>query len=126
MMTATFEAMRLPFREALSKCVEIVVDGSVSIVLPIVVLVMGVALASLLAQTGFLFAPKAVIVNKVRESDPGVGFDAYADVASIQGYLETILGNDDMSDETKKQFMQRCFAQSQLRLDFVISRLFPH
>lgn len=59
MMTATFEAMRLPFREALSKCVEIVVDGSVSIVLPIVVLVMGVALASLLAQTGFLFAPKA-------------------------------------------------------------------
>lgn len=59
MMTATFDAMHLPFREALSKCVGIVVDGSVAIVLPIVVLVMGVALASLLAQTGFLFAPKA-------------------------------------------------------------------
>lgn len=51
--------MHLPFHETLSKCVGIVVDGAVAIVLPVVVLVMGVALASLLAQTGFLFAPKA-------------------------------------------------------------------
>lgn len=34
-------------------------------------------------------------------------------VASIQGYLETIIDNPEMADETQKQFLDRCYAQSQ-------------
>lgn len=34
-------------------------------------------------------------------------------VASIQGYLETILDNPKIEETTKEQFLQRCFAQSQ-------------
>ena len=48
-----------------------------------------------------------------RQLTQNIAHELKTPVASIQGYLETILGNDDMSDETKKQFMQRCFAQSQ-------------
>lgn len=33
-------------------------------------------------------------------------------VCSIQGFLETILDNDTMDEETKRQFLQRCLAQS--------------
>lgn len=32
--------------------------------------------------------------------------------ASIQGYLETIINNPDMSEEQKKHFIERCYAQS--------------
>lgn len=59
MTEATFAAMHLPFREALSRCAEIVVDGIVDIVLPPIALLMITSLAVLLAQTGFLFAPQA-------------------------------------------------------------------
>ena len=48
-----------------------------------------------------------------RQLTQNIAHELKTPVASIQGYLETILGNDDMSEETKKQFMQRCFAQSQ-------------
>ncbi len=34
-------------------------------------------------------------------------------VASIQGYLETILDNPHINEATKAQFLQRCFAQSE-------------
>ena len=34
-------------------------------------------------------------------------------VASIQGYLETITGNPTISEQTRKQFLDRCYAQSQ-------------
>lgn len=33
-------------------------------------------------------------------------------VSSIQGYLETIINNPDMGQDTQKQFLQRCYAQS--------------
>ena len=33
-------------------------------------------------------------------------------VSSIQGYLETIIGNPDLPEETRRKFMERCFAQS--------------
>lgn len=33
-------------------------------------------------------------------------------VASIQGYLETIIENPSINDETKAQFLDRCYAQS--------------
>ena len=34
-------------------------------------------------------------------------------VASIQGYLETILDNPHINEEMKSQFLQRCYAQSE-------------
>ena len=34
-------------------------------------------------------------------------------MASIQGYLETIIDNPDMDGTTRRQFMERCYAQSQ-------------
>lgn len=34
-------------------------------------------------------------------------------VASIQGYLETIIENPQMNDATRHQFLQRCYAQTQ-------------
>uniref|UniRef100_A0AB33J4M4 histidine kinase n=1 Tax=Prevotella sp. GTC17259 TaxID=3236795 RepID=A0AB33J4M4_9BACT len=33
--------------------------------------------------------------------------------ATMQGYLETIIGNPDMDAETKQRFIERCYAQSQ-------------
>lgn len=33
-------------------------------------------------------------------------------IASIEGYLETILTNKDMSEETRQRFLERCYAQS--------------
>lgn len=59
MATVPLTVFHLPFREALAQSVAIVVDTSIAIVAPIVGLVMGVALMVLLAETGFLFAPKA-------------------------------------------------------------------
>lgn len=59
MVTTPFAVMHLPFREALAKCIDIVIDCAVGVVAPIVGIVMGVALMVLLAETGFLFAPKA-------------------------------------------------------------------
>ena len=59
MVEAPFAAMHLPFAEALSKCLDVVIDCCITLVAPIVGLVMTVALAVLLAETGVLFAPKA-------------------------------------------------------------------
>lgn len=61
MMEAPFAVMHLPFDEALSKCLDLVIDCSISIVLPVVAVVMSVALMVLVAETGFLFAPKAAV-----------------------------------------------------------------
>lgn len=33
-------------------------------------------------------------------------------IASIEGYLETILTNKEMSEETRQRFLERCYAQS--------------
>ena len=41
-------------------------------------------------------------------------------VSSIIGYLETILDNPNMDEQTKRDFLQRCFAQSN-RLGHIIS-----
>ena len=48
-----------------------------------------------------------------RQLTQNIAHELKTPVASIQGYLETILGNPGMSDETRQLFMQRCFAQSQ-------------
>ena len=59
MTTVPLEVFHLPYEEALAKCAGLIVDVSLGIVFPVVGLVMGVALMVLLAETGFLFAPKA-------------------------------------------------------------------
>ena len=48
-----------------------------------------------------------------RQLTQNIAHELKTPVASIQGYLETILGNPDMTEETRQLFMQRCFAQSQ-------------
>ena len=48
-----------------------------------------------------------------RQLTQNVAHELKTPVASIQGYLETITGNPDMSEQTRKQFLDRCYAQSQ-------------
>lgn len=48
-----------------------------------------------------------------RELTQNVAHELKTPVASIQGYLETIINNPNMNEETKAQFLQRCFAQSE-------------
>ncbi len=59
MVMLPMTVMALPFDEAMAKCASAVIDVAVTIVLPVVGIVMTAALAVLLMQTGFLFAPKA-------------------------------------------------------------------
>lgn len=48
-----------------------------------------------------------------RQLTQNIAHELKTPVASIQGYLETILDNPNINDEMKKQFLQRCFAQAQ-------------
>ena len=48
-----------------------------------------------------------------RQLTQNIAHELKTPVASIQGYLETILENPKINDEMKAQFMQRCYAQSQ-------------
>ena len=48
-----------------------------------------------------------------RQLTQNVAHELKTPVASIQGYLETILSNPDMDRETKMQFLSRCYAQSE-------------
>lgn len=48
-----------------------------------------------------------------RQLTQNIAHELKTPVASIQGYLETIIGNPGMSEDTKKQFLDRCYAQSQ-------------
>jgi signal transduction histidine kinase len=47
-----------------------------------------------------------------RELTQNVAHELKTPVASIQGYLETILSHADMEEHTRQQFLQRCYAQS--------------
>ena len=47
-----------------------------------------------------------------RELTQNVAHELKTPVASIQGYLETILNHTDMDEERRMLFLQRCFAQS--------------
>ena len=47
-----------------------------------------------------------------RQLTQNVAHELKTPVSSIQGYLETIVSNPDIDDETKDQFIQRCYAQS--------------
>lgn len=48
-----------------------------------------------------------------RQLTQNIAHELKTPVASIQGYLETILNNHNINDEIRLQFMQRCYAQSQ-------------
>ncbi len=48
-----------------------------------------------------------------RQLTQNIAHELKTPVASIQGYLETILTNPRLDEEQRKQFLDRCFAQSQ-------------
>jgi signal transduction histidine kinase len=48
-----------------------------------------------------------------RELTQNAAHELKTPVASIQGYLETILTHPDISDEMRQQFLEQCFSQSQ-------------
>lgn len=48
-----------------------------------------------------------------RQLTQNIAHELKTPVASIQGYLETILDNPHISEDTKQQFLQRCYAQSE-------------
>ena len=48
-----------------------------------------------------------------RQLTQNIAHELKTPVASIQGYLETIIANPAMKEETKAQFLDRCYAQSQ-------------
>ena len=54
-----------------------------------------------------------------RQLTQNVAHELKTPVASIQGYLETIIDNPAVGEETKRQFLERCYAQSQ-RLSAVL------
>lgn len=47
-----------------------------------------------------------------RQLTQNVAHELKTPVSSIQGYLETIVSNPDMDEDTKNGFIQRCYAQS--------------
>lgn len=48
-----------------------------------------------------------------RQLTQNIAHELKTPVASIQGYLETILENPNINEEMREQFLQRCFAQAQ-------------
>ncbi len=48
-----------------------------------------------------------------RQLTQNIAHELKTPVASIQGYLETIIDNPNISDDMKQQFLQRCYAQAQ-------------
>ena len=48
-----------------------------------------------------------------RQLTQNIAHELKTPVASIQGYLETIIENPNINEEMKAQFLQRCYAQSQ-------------
>ena len=47
-----------------------------------------------------------------RQLTQNIAHELKTPVASIQGYLETIIENPDIKEETKAQFLERCYIQS--------------
>lgn len=48
-----------------------------------------------------------------KELTQNIAHELKTPAATIQGYLETIIGNPGMDAETKQRFIERCYAQSQ-------------
>ena len=48
-----------------------------------------------------------------RQLTQNIAHELKTPIASIQGYLETILNNPNINDSTRDQFLKRCYAQSE-------------
>lgn len=48
-----------------------------------------------------------------RQLTENIAHELKTPVASINGYLETIISNPNLDDEQRRQFLQRCYAQSE-------------
>ena len=86
MVLLPMEFITLPFHEAMARAVPLVVHSSVMLVAPVVGIVMGVALAGTLAQTGVLFAFKAAM-PKLENLDPKKWFQK---VFSMKNLFELV------------------------------------
>ncbi len=85
-----FSVMHEPFGEALAKSAGVIVDASVGIVAPLVGIVMGAALVVLLAQTGFLFAPKAA-APKLENLHPKRWFQRVFSIKNLFEFVKNVL-----------------------------------
>lgn len=98
-----------------------------TLVLCIVIIVLALALVTLRGRyvhlKDSLEKGKLSMYDKLRDSEEdkarlkrqltqNVAHELKTPVSSIQGYLETIVSNPDIDEETKSQFIQRCYAQS--------------
>ena len=90
MMLAPFEVMHLPFEEAFAKSVEVVLGILIDILAPIVAIVMSAALIVLLAETGFLFAPKAAM-PKLENLSPAKWFKKVFSIRNLFEFCKNII-----------------------------------
>lgn len=51
-------------------------------------------------------------IRRKRQLTQNVAHELKTPVSSIQGYLETIISNPDLSDDKKQYFLDRCYSQS--------------
>ena len=90
MVNLPFTVMHLPFDEAMAKCASFVIDASIGLVLPLVGMIMGVALAVLLAETGVLIAPKAA-APKLENLSPLKWFKNVFSIKNLVEFLKNIV-----------------------------------
>lgn len=97
------------------------------IILSIVIILLSLALVTLreryVGLKESIEKGKMSMYDKLRDSEEdkarlkrqltqNVAHELKTPVSSIQGYLETIVSNPEIDNETKNQFIQRCYAQS--------------
>jgi len=58
-------------------------------------------------------------IRRKRQLTQNIAHELKTPVSSIQGYLETILSNPDLSEEKKNYFLERCYSQSSRLTDLL-------
>lgn len=90
MFTVTLSCVDMPYEQALERVSSIVIEASFALVLPLVGLLMAVALIVLLAETGFLFAPKAA-VPKLENISPSRWFKRVFSTRNLFEFIKNIV-----------------------------------
>ncbi|HBC68968.1 MAG TPA: EscU/YscU/HrcU family type III secretion system export apparatus switch protein [Sutterella sp.] len=90
LVSIPMEVMELPYEEALAKAVPAVLDLMIALVAPIVAIVMSTALIVLIAQTGFLFAPKAAM-PKLENLSPAKWFKKVFSIKNLVEFLKNLV-----------------------------------
>ena len=90
MFTVTLSCVDMPYEQALERVSSIVIEASFALVLPLVGLLMAVALIVLLAETGFLFAPKAA-VPKLENISPSRWFKRVVSTRNLFEFIKNIV-----------------------------------